>query len=388
MQPPKKVWTDAEIDSTINKWIEKVRPEKVKTGDWNIKDLPFMEHNGIPRVDLWHRVHYLDELEITWGKKWGASGLGKIREAAVVQPKERDIQIPSMGSSPIWNIHAPKINQPPSLKDLNDWQKEHEYMVQVLRDNDVTVHYIEYPDPLPVGPYGPHVAMTSIDFWIVWGGAILSRFGIWPQGRGREVFLSQWLTKIGCPILLTVTGRGICEVGAMESLADDCMFLGSGVAANQDGIEQVKPVLERAGITEVHTVQYGSWLESCEFPMGGTYHISLFSGPLDIGKHLVYPPLLGWETMRWFHEKGYELVEIPPEEQRDWVPSNLIVLEPGKVMIAAEAKETIRRVRKAGVEVIECPTVTSRYKIGLGGSLRCRCKPLIRDRGPKLADMK
>ncbi|MBI4284670.1 MAG: hypothetical protein HY670_02060 [Chloroflexi bacterium] len=388
MKPPKKVWTDEEIDATIRDWIARVRPEKVKTGNWDIGDLPFMEPNGNPRIDLWQRINYLDEVEITWGKKWGASGLGKMREAAVVRPQERDIRVPPMSRAPMWSIHAPPITETPTLKDLDAWQKEHEYMCQVLRDHGVTVDYIQYPDPLPIGPYGPHVAMTSIDFWIIWGGAILSRLCIWPLARGREVFLLKWLAEIGCPTLLYVTGRGFCEIGAMESLADDCMFIASGTAANQDGINQVLPVLERAGITNVHIVQHGGWLDSCQFPMGGTYHISLFSAPLDIGKHLVYPPLLGWETQRWFHEHGYEVVEIPPEDHRDWAVSNLIVLAPGKVMMAAEAKETIRRVRKAGVEVIECPTYTSRYKIGLGGSLRCRCKPLIRDPGPRLADLK
>ena len=78
-------------------------------------------------------------------------------------------------------------------------------------------------------------------------------------------------------------------------------------------------------------------------------------------------------------------MEIPFDEQRDWTPANLILLEPGKVMMAAEAKETIRKLKKAGVEVIEVPI---KEWLSMGGGMYCWSLSLIRDRGPKLEDIK
>ncbi|MBI4284640.1 MAG: hypothetical protein HY670_01910 [Chloroflexi bacterium] len=393
--PAKKAWTDDEIRAAIKEWGEKTRPEKLKTGDWRAEDLPLCDPPGVPRLDLWHRVHYLDELELTWGKKWGASGLGKLREVVVSRPTERDMNVsPIISGSPMHHIHAPRVGTTPTLRDLDEWQREHDTMVQILRDNGVTVHYIEYPKAYPegpsgpIGPYGPIGVLTSIDCWVIWGGAIVGRFGIRPTGRGKERLLSEWLARMGCPILLTISGKGVCEPGAFMNIADDCMFLALGPAANMEGINQVIPVLERAGITTVHIVQHGGWVESCEWPMGGSYHMSLFMNPVDIGKMLLYPPLLSWPTIMWMRERGFELIEIPADEQRDFNPGCLICLEPGKVIMHAEAKESIRRVRRAGVEVIECPSITSRVKIGLGGGLNCRCRELVRDRGPVLADIK
>jgi N-dimethylarginine dimethylaminohydrolase len=112
----------------------------------------------------------------------------------------------------------------------------------------------------------------------------------------------------------------------------------------------------------------------------------MFMNPVDLGKLLIYPAFCGWETIKWFRNRGFELIEIPEDEQRDFLPSNLMILEPGKIIMHAGAKETIRKVRKAGVEVIEVP-----YKECVnygGGGIFCSTLQMIRDRGPKLEDMR
>ena len=144
-KPPGAYWTDEEIRQAIEEWRKK-KPKKLKTGDWRVEDVPFYEP-GLPvRADLWHRVDYLDEYDLTYGKKWGASGMGKLREVGVVRPTENDFhmfikQDPNQFG---WTTPA----------KLDKWQKEHDTFVQAFKDNGVTVHYIEYPDP-PIGAYGP-----------------------------------------------------------------------------------------------------------------------------------------------------------------------------------------------------------------------------------------
>ena len=111
----------------------------------------------------------------------------------------------------------------------------------------------------------------------------------------------------------------------------------------------------------------------------------MFMSPVDLGKVIIYPGYCGWEFIKWFRDNKFELIAIDADEQRHNVPSNLTILEPGKVIMNAAAKKTIAKVRKAGVEVIEVP-----YQEGLtmGGGMYCATIQMVRDRGPKLEDIK
>lgn len=268
---------------------------------------------------------------------------------------------------------------------LDKWQREHDNLVKTLRENGVTVHYIEFPEP-PIGAYGPMRAMwAGACMKVAWGGAIVTRYGFSPLNRGREKVINQWLVNQGCPILLTIIGKGVLEAGAILSLTDDCVIVPQGLAGNQDDVDQLRPVLQRVGITTIVEVHIPGWLESFEWPAIGTYHPDMFMKPVDLGKMLIYPALCGWEMIKWFRDKGFELITIDPDEQEKYLPSNLIVLEPGKVIMNEGAKKAIAKVRKAGVEVIEIPYCEN---LTMGGGMHCATGDMIRDRGPKLADMK
>ena len=46
-----------------------------------------------------------------------------------------------------------------------------------------------------------------------------------------------------------------------------------------------------------------------------------------------------------------QLIEIPEHEQR-WAPANLVLLEPGRVILHPEARDTARALERAGVDVV------------------------------------
>lgn len=55
-------------------------------------DYPAYEPNKPPQWYKYHKeVGYMDELEKIWGKKWGAQGIGKLREVALVRPTEIEV---------------------------------------------------------------------------------------------------------------------------------------------------------------------------------------------------------------------------------------------------------------------------------------------------------
>ena len=54
---------------------------------------PYYEEGRVPQYHKYHaEVSYLDELELIWGKKWGAQGIGRLREVAMIRPTETEVK--------------------------------------------------------------------------------------------------------------------------------------------------------------------------------------------------------------------------------------------------------------------------------------------------------
>src|SRR5262245_64784515 len=54
---------------------------------------PFYEEGKVPQYHKYHsNISYLDELELIRGKRWGAQGIGRLREVAMVRPTEAEVR--------------------------------------------------------------------------------------------------------------------------------------------------------------------------------------------------------------------------------------------------------------------------------------------------------
>ena len=54
---------------------------------------PFYEEGKVPQYQKYHaKVSYLDELQLIWGKRWGAQGIGRLREVAMVRPTQTEVK--------------------------------------------------------------------------------------------------------------------------------------------------------------------------------------------------------------------------------------------------------------------------------------------------------
>jgi N-dimethylarginine dimethylaminohydrolase len=104
---------------------------------------------------------------------------------------------------------------------------------------------------------------------------------------------------------------------------------------------------------------------------------------VDFKKVVVFPDNLPWETYVWLRDREFEIIEIPKEDQK-YCPANLLVLEPGKVIMPQRATATIKKVRDAGVEVIEFDS-DGIMQGGVNG-LKCITLEILRDPGPVLHD--
>jgi len=326
-----------------------------------------------PDVYKLRQYSYLDEYEAIWGRPWGAQGIGKLREVGLVAPSAHE-------AHPLW-LSDPDffLLRYRAQIDVEHLIQTHKQWAALLEEQGVKIHWMEYEDSW--GAYGPmRKLFVCEEVKFVRGGALIPRFGHASYKRGMEREFQKFTTKIGCPILHTVHGHGVMEVGPMiVGLTDDVWVAGLSCGANQEGLEQITPVLRESGVEEILVMQLPSILDT--FESGGEFHVDMVISPVDFKKVIVWPDNLPFDTYAWLRDHEFEIIEISSEDQK-YCPANLILLEPGKVIMPSRAKATIKKVRDAGVEVVEFDS-DGIMQGGVNG-LKCITMEVLRDSGPTL----
>lgn len=313
------------------------------------------------RLNLLAEVDWRDELEKTWGRKWGAmSEIGKLRMVLVSRPSENEAYMPDEGKGWIFG----KV-------DIERMQSEHDQYVEILKAEGVEVANMDIP-PVATGPYGRLRMLTyTHSLVIIDGGAIVSRYGLAPWRRGTEVYQQRALLKLGCPILYQVHGKATFEFGGNMCWLDPRhMVIGIGPSSSLDGVEQVTPILKRAGVEEIHLAYY------CDF-----MHLDLVLGIADSWLAIVDPIRLNIHTINYLKKRGFNILEVPDEDARRQA-LNIVTLEPGKVIIPAGSPKTAAMLRKEGVDVIDTPFTEGAKQ---QSAVRCSTCDMIRDKGPYLS---
>jgi N-dimethylarginine dimethylaminohydrolase len=216
---------------------------------------------------------------------------------------------------------------------------------------------------------------------VVRGGAIIHRMGLGSWQRGREVIWSKTLAAMQVPIYLTIHGRGIGEPGAGRWLDSKTFVFNESVVANEEGLAQIKFVLDGLGI-ELVTTHSPGWVGSIGHGNIGTTHADMFVMTPDIGLAVLAPHLVNYGFVRYLNRRGIRIIEVPVEEYWD-LAVNGVTLEPGKVVINAGSPATVKALEKAGVEVIQVDFSES-HKFAVAG-MHCATLELVRDQpGPLL----
>jgi N-dimethylarginine dimethylaminohydrolase len=342
---------------------------------FDVTKYPDYRKDAPPDVYQLNRYSYLDEYERIWGRRWGAQGIGTLREVGLVAPSEHEVNELFLRDPKFFLLRFRE------QLDIELLIRNHREWAALLEEQGVKVHWMEFEDAW--GAWGPmRKLFVCEETKFVNGGAIIPRFGHASYKRGLEREFQKFVTRIGCPTLHTVHGNAIMEVGPMlVGLSDDVWVAGTSCGANAEGIEQIRPILEESGVKQLHVMQLPTILDT--FESGGEFHVDMIISALDTRKAIVWPKNLPWETYCWLRDLGFELIEIAEEDQK-YCPANLVVLEPGKVLMAKQAQKTIQRVRDAGVEVVEFDS-SGIMQGGVNG-LKCITMEILRDPGPTLLD--
>src|SRR5487761_1726997 len=331
-----------------------------------LKNLPWFETGKPLHNWMLHETDFYDEVEKIWGRKWGAEGIGRLREVLVSKPTENETR---------------KGNA-----NLSKLQEQFESYYAALKQNRVRVNYVEPPIPA-IGAYGylKNLVTLAGGGLVVRGGAIVHRMGLGSWQRGREVIWTKALAALQVPIYLTIHGKGIAEPGAGRWLDSKTFVFNESVVANEEGLSQIQFMLSGLGIEFVITHSPG-WIDTISNGNIGTSHADMFMMVPDIGICVLYPNLVNYGFVRYLKKRKIKIIEVPPEEY--WsLAVNAVTLEAGKVIMNSGSKKTVKALEKEGVDVMEIDFSES-HKFAIAG-LHCATLELVRDQpGPLLQEVR
>jgi N-dimethylarginine dimethylaminohydrolase len=340
-----------------------------------IDQLPWFEHGKPLHNWMLHETDFYAEVEQIWGRRWGAEGIGQLREVLVSRPTENETR-PEYAQE--WQYY---YSTAAGNADLGRLQAQFDEYYQVLRDNGVRVNYVEPPVPA-IGAYGylKNLVTLAGGGLVVRGGAIIHRMGLGSWQRGREVIWSKALAALGVPIYLTIHGRGVGEPGAGRWLDSKTFVFNDSVVANEEGLRQIEFVLSGLGIEFVRTHSPG-WVNSTGHGNIGTTHADMFVMVPDAGLAVLAPHLVDYGFVRYLKRRDIKIIEVPVEEYWD-LAVNAVTLAPGKIVMNAGAPSTVKALEREGVEVVQIDFSES-HRFAIAG-LHCATLELVRDQpGPQ-----
>ena len=212
--------------------------------------------------------------------------------------------------------------------------------------------------------------------FVINGGAIIPREAT-PYWRGRSRYVSQFLMGLGCPILYTVHGNGVCEIGASTRMSDDFIVLmlsTDAIARARTRSFRSSPRRIQGGASRIQS-RPAVLLSRGSAGMDARRHVDRSARPKP-GADLSALVRLRDDTQAPC--LGYELIECPREEIEP-LPSQrhnnrTAASDHERVAVRSRAARNGMASRSLPIDYDE----VHKY----GGGIRCNTMQLIRDHGP------
>jgi hypothetical protein len=179
------------------------RPAETHDETAVLESLPWFETGKPLRNYLLHETDFYDEVEQIWGRRWGAEGIGTLREVLVSRPTENETR-PEYARE--WQYY---YSSAAGNADLGRLQSQFDSYYEALEAHGVRVNYIEPPVPA-IGAYGyiKNLVTLAGGGLVAHGGAIVHRYGLGSWQKGREVIWQKVLAALQVPVYLTIHGKG------------------------------------------------------------------------------------------------------------------------------------------------------------------------------------
>jgi N-dimethylarginine dimethylaminohydrolase len=242
-------------------------------------------------------------------------------------------------------------------------QNEYQQFEAMLRATGAEVSHFEADDSVTMDSLYCRDASIATD-----KGLIICKMG--KAGRVNEPSAAEKVyKKAGIPILGKIEAFGTVEGGDVAWLDQKTLAIGRTYRTNDEGIRQMRVLLNPAGIQliEVQLPHYKG-------PSDVFHLMSIFS-PVDKDLAVVYSPLMPIVFREELIKRGYQLIEVP-EEEFDSMGCNVLATAPRTCLMVKGNTFTKQRLQQAGCNVLEYGGQEISYKGG--GGPTCLTRPLWR----------
>lgn len=241
--------------------------------------------------------------------------------------------------------------------------KEYMAFENVIKEHVENVYYLPKDDNTGLDSIYAHDTLK-----ITHKGAIY-----FPMGKklrmGEPNATRAYLESIGIPTLGSIEGKGKMEGGDVVWLDEKTIAVGRGYRTNDEGIRQLKEIVKDSveKIIEV-PMPHGDGENEC-------LHLMSIISLVDKDLAVVYSKYMPVFFREYLIQRGIELIEVPDEEY-DYLGSNVLALAPRKCLILKGNPITKEKLIKAGAQVYEYEGHELSFR-GTGGPTCLTC-PIFR----------
>ncbi len=250
-----------------------------------------------------------------------------------------------------------------SRPELEIAQREHDELVALLRNAgaEVIYHEEEQKDRADaIFVFDPAIVTDR--------GAIILNLGK-ELRRGEEGAMAHCFTELKIPILFSLQGRARAEGGDLLWIDHDTLAVGLGFRTNHEGLRQLEEGLSPLGVSIIPVeLPFYTGPEAC-------LHLLSLISIVDQKLAVVYPPLLSVPFWLYLQERGFHLIEVPPQEFETMGP-NVLALAPGRCVMLEKNPITQGRLETAGCEVLTYRG--NEISLKAEGGATCLTRPILR----------
>ena len=191
---------------------------------------------------------------------------------------------------------------------------------------------------------------TKIDSIYCRDASIATDFGIiicnmGKQGRIHEPYAQLEAYKMNnVNILGEIKFPGTLEGGDVAWLDQNTLAVGHTYRTNEEGISQLKGLLQPKGI-EIIVVELPHYKGESD-----VFHLMSILSPVDKNLAVVYSPLMPIKFRNELLERGFQLIEVP-EQEFDSMGCNVLAVAPRDCLMVAGNPITRKLLEDAGVSV-------------------------------------
>lgn len=247
--------------------------------------------------------------------------------------------------------------------DFEKAKEEHDIWVWKIKSEGAEVLYLDAQNDLSIDSIYCRDASIVTDH-----GVILCNMGK-ANRVGEPKALLQFYLKNGFKILGDIRAPGTIEGGDVAWLDENTLAVGNSYRTNDEGIRQLKSLLEPLGIKII--------VADLPHYRGKTdvFHLMSILSPVDKNLAVVYSPLMPIRFRNELLHRGFEFVEVP-EQEFDSMGCNVLAIAPSVCVIEKNNPITISNLEKAGCKVITYDG--KNISVFGGGGPTCLTRPLER----------